>query len=408
MGSTGNDLITLSTAVPKAYDGGSGLDTAAIAVARDSVALTKVGDAWQIKDVASGSVNVLTNVERLAFADVSVALDTNGVAAQAFRLYQAAFDRAPDLSGLGYYIDKLDGGTTLASIAHNFMASQEFISLMGTANPTDAAFVTALYQNVLHRAPDAQGSQYWLDELHAGTARENVLVRFSESPENQTALADVIGHGMEYVPVAQPVMAGTAGNDRQVLSMVAQGAYDGGSGRDTAVVAAAHDNVELTKVAGVWQIRDAATGAVSSLSNVERVVFSDATVALDTDGVAGQAFRLYQAAFDRAPDQSGLGFYIDKLDHGVSLATVAHNFIVSPEFAQLMGTATPSDEALVTALYQNVLHRAPDAQGYQYWLDQLHAGTSREGMLVGFSESPENQAALVGVMQHGIEFIPVA
>jgi hypothetical protein len=82
--------------------------------------------------------------------------------------------------------------------------------------------------------------------------------------------------------------------------------------------------------------------------------------------------------------------------------------MASPEFSQLMGTSVPSDEALVTALYQNVLHRAPDAQGYQYWLDRLDAGTSRESMLLGFAESPENQAALVGVMQHGIEFIPAS
>lgn len=404
-GGGGGDRVTLVVGTTAAYDGGAGLDTAAVAARHDKVALAKVGDTWQVTDASTGKVSALSNVERLAFADVTVALDTDGVAGQAFRLYQAAFDRAPDMAGLGLWIGKLDQGATLSSVARSFIASAEFTTLMGTATPTDEAFVTAMYRNVLHREPDAPGMKFWLDQLKAGMARETVLTGFSESTENQVAVADDTAHGIAYVPYTA-TSVGTGGSDRVTLSTAAPFKFDGGSGQDTAVIGADRDNFALKKSASGWDMVDAATGSVSTVSNVERVAFADVTVALDVDGVAGQAFRLYQAAFNREPDLPGLGLWIGKLDQGATLASVARSFIASAEFTTLMGSATPSDEAFVAAMYHNVLHRDPDAPGLQFWIDKLHDGMARETVLTGFSESAENQAALVGVTAGGIEYVP--
>ncbi len=59
---------------------------------------------------------------------------------------------------------------------------------------------------------------------------------------------------------------------------------------------------------------------------------------------------------------------------------------------------------LVTRLYSNVLHRAPDVGGYNYWLGVLDQNRiSKTDTLVSFSESPENQAGVIGVIQNGIE-----
>jgi hypothetical protein len=43
----------------------------------------------------------------------------------------------------------------------------------------------------------------------------------------------------------------------------------------------------------------------------------------------------------------------------------------------------------VTALYQNVLGRAPDPAGLANWTGRLASGTSRGGVLIGFSQSTE-------------------
>jgi Ca2+-binding RTX toxin-like protein len=140
------------------------------------------------------------------------------------------------------------------------------------------------------------------------------------------------------------------------------------------------------------------------LSNIERLDFKDIDVAFDINGAAGEAYRLYQAAFNRAPDLEGLGYWINRLDAGMSLVDVASGFVNSPEFRTLYG-AQPSNYDVLMRLYQNILHRAPDAEGFNWWLDVLNTGkASLASVLVGFSESEENYAALVGTMQNGIEF----
>jgi hypothetical protein len=63
----------------------------------------------------------------------------------------------------------------------------------------------------------------------------------------------------------------------------------------------------------------------------------------------------------------------------------------SSEFINRYGALT--DTGFVDALYQNVLGRLPDQAGLNFWLDQLeHQGQTRAVVLVGFAESPENVA----------------
>ena len=132
-------------------------------------------------------------------------------------------------------------------------------------------------------------------------------------------------------------------------------------------------------------------------------MFNDGQVALDVDGAAGQAYRLYQAAFDRAPDLEGLGFWIGAMDKGVGLQDVARSFVASAEFTGRYGPTT--DAQFLDLLYQHVLHREPDAAGFQFWNDALQAHVPREAVLASFSESAENQAQVIGSIQHGIDFI---
>ncbi|MCE3261373.1 MAG: hypothetical protein K0R43_452 [Pseudoduganella sp.] len=140
------------------------------------------------------------------------------------------------------------------------------------------------------------------------------------------------------------------------------------------------------------------------LSNIERLDFKDIDVAFDVNGAAGEAYRLYQAAFNRAPDLEGLGYWISRLDADVPLTSVADCFVDSPEFRSIYG-AQPSNADIIARLYQNILHRAPDADGFRFWVDVLDTRkASVASVLVGFSESEENYAALIGSMQNGIEF----
>lgn len=187
---------------------------------------------------------------------------------------------------------------------------------------------------------------------------------------------------------------GLSGDDR----------IEGGAGVDTAVFRGALGEYGLQEdSAGVRTVIDGVTGrdGIDVLVSVERLQFSDVSVAYDVAGTAGQAYRLYQAAFNRAPDIGGLGHQMRAMDEGLSLVDVARNFIESPEFVRTYGELNNSQ--FVIQLYANVLHRAPDPEGYLFHLGNLDSGVaSRAVVLVGFSESNENKLALIGVMQDGM------
>lgn len=142
---------------------------------------------------------------------------------------------------------------------------------------------------------------------------------------------------------------------------------------------------------------------VDNLVGVERLRFSDVTLALDIDGVAAEAYRIYKAAFDRQPDLPGLGFWIKNMDAGVGLGAVAQEFINSAEFIRLYG-ANPSDEQFVDLLYANVLDRQADQSGYDFWIGALDRGLTRAGLLVEFSESRENIGNVAPLIENGIQY----
>lgn len=191
IGGAGNDNLA----------GGTGTDTAVFAGARGNYVLSRTDTAITIKDqTGAEGEDILTGIERATFGGRHFALDIDGAGGQAYRIYQAAFNRPPDHGGIGYWMAAMDGATTLAQVAGWFMKSQEFIDLYGAA-PTNEDLVARIYENVLHRKPDAEGTAFWLDVLNSGRATPaEVLAGFSESGENKAALVGVISNGIEYVP----------------------------------------------------------------------------------------------------------------------------------------------------------------------------------------------------------------
>jgi len=201
----GNDVIRFSHGGHR-VDGGAGLDTYVIDQALFSVSRGATGE-WQVATRNGIDLNhdVLVDVERVAWLEPTgmqrhVALDVDGHAGQAYRLYRAAFDRAPDEFGIGFWISRLDLGTSLKAVANAFVASTEFKTMYGT-NPGNAELVAKLYANILDRAPDAEGSAFWTKALDSGAAsRADVLLAFSESAEHVAALVGTVQQGIGYVP----------------------------------------------------------------------------------------------------------------------------------------------------------------------------------------------------------------
>ena len=206
-GGAGNDILHGSGG-NDTLQGGDGLDTAIYSGLRAQYETDAGGavydtDLFSLGDLRGGmhdGRDLLANIERLTFADGALAFDMAGAGGQAYRIYRAAFDRAPDEVGLGYWIAALDRGAALGAVAGGFAASQEFRDLYGAA-PSHVDIVSLLYRNVLDREPDSAGFAFWLDVLDAGRDTvAGVLASFSESNENVAAVALLIGQGIAYQP----------------------------------------------------------------------------------------------------------------------------------------------------------------------------------------------------------------
>jgi hypothetical protein len=74
------------------------------------------------------------------------------------------------------------------------MAAPEFTAKFG-ANPSNDAFVTELYTNVLGRTPDPAGLAYWEGQANSGMARDQLLVAFATSTENHALTAPHTANG---------------------------------------------------------------------------------------------------------------------------------------------------------------------------------------------------------------------
>lgn len=104
--------------------------------------------------------------------------------------------------------------------------------------------------------------------------------------------------------------------------------------------------------------------------------------------------RLYRAYFDRAPDPEGWEFWIREHAAGASLADISWSFADSSEFT---AAGALDDEAFVRFVYAQVLDREPDDDGFTYWLDQLAGDTDRGELVLFFSDSEEYIARTLAV-----------
>ncbi|WP_203095310.1 DUF4214 domain-containing protein [Skermanella rosea] len=186
VGGTGSDTL----------DGGTGTDAAVWSRPRRACTVTlRLDGADTVSDGSGTDTLVGDTVEVLRFSDGHYVTGSTSVAAQVYRLYNAALGRTPDAGGIKNWTGALEAGQiTLTTAAAGFIGSPEFIQRYG--QPSNAGFVTLLYRNVLDRTPDASGRAAWLGALDAGMTRADAVLGFSESAENITRHQATIGQGI--------------------------------------------------------------------------------------------------------------------------------------------------------------------------------------------------------------------
>lgn len=244
---------------------------------------------------------------------------------------------------------------------------------------------------------DPPSGATWRKAPHASTydTSNNLAIAYNCTIENavgSTGNDTLIGNDVNNR------LTGGKGND----------GLDGGEGRDTAFFSGTLGQYTVSiPTNGVTRVTDGVAGrdGIDSLAAVERLHFSDCNMGLDTGRGenAGEAYRIYKAAFNRVPDVEGLGFWINALDQGYSLAQVGDSFTTTPEFQRVYG-ANSSNYTFVNQLYQHVLNRGADTEGFNFWNNALNAGYSRGAVLAVYTECPETIQQTAQLVAAGIQY----
>lgn len=221
-GNDGNDIIIGGLGVDE-LNGGLGDDVIIAGTVHselgteDTAVLLGLESAWEITGGteyavllgSDGERDKLFGIEFVQFDDSLVeledgsALDGQGnpedfiTAERVALLYEAALNRDGniDLPGLNFYISVTERDElTDEFLAQDLMTSSEFTENFGDANNlSNADFLEQIYLNVLDRASDAAGRQFYLDLLDAGTITKALaLADIAISPENTSESFDIL------------------------------------------------------------------------------------------------------------------------------------------------------------------------------------------------------------------------
>lgn len=193
-GGVGSDIL-VGGAGADLLHGGRGIDTAMfqgnradfdIAYGHGKVIVTARND--------TGDVDTLVNVERIAFADGTVDLDTDASAQTLATLYGRVLDRQADLAGLDFGLSAREGGLSEGRLLLNMLQSPEALA-KGMGAPVDGELtVETIYETVFATDGTQSGLAAYKALEAAGADLEEVasaMVRSDEMTSLRLAASDL-------------------------------------------------------------------------------------------------------------------------------------------------------------------------------------------------------------------------
>jgi len=193
---------------------------------------------------------------------------------------------------------------------------------------------------------------------------------------------------------------GNGGNDE----------LQGGSDIDTAVYSGALMDYSLVREGNTVDVTGPVADGNDQLTDVERLQFSDLSVAFDLDGNAGQVAKLLGVMLGKDDwyIREYVGIGLDFIDNaGVTFEQLMD--IALDAIMAINGTAR-TNESVFSLLYENVLGVAPSAGEVSVYAALIEDGTyTQASMAVAAAEYSLNldNIGLVGLIDTGLEYIPV-
>jgi methionine-rich copper-binding protein CopC len=241
------------------------------------------------------------------------------------------------------------------------------------------------------------GLQIREDRLTEG---EEILILSVEGVETPILIQDTSTSAR----VPQQIRSAQEGGT--VLLTSASDVVTGSANRDTAYINDLSSNYQISLQGNRAYISQLSAKNIDTLIDVERIQFSDKSVALDITGVPGDVYRSYKAAFARQPDIEGIGYWIFQMEQGMGLVEMAARHIDSSEFREKYGV-NPSNSLFVERVYQNVLGRDSDETGLNFYVSSLQTGArDRAKVLADISDSSENREGTASLIAQGIDYFP--
>ncbi|TPG46418.1 DUF4214 domain-containing protein [Roseomonas nepalensis] len=317
-GEDGNDVF-IRGGVVNQFNGGLGYDIElASGVGRRGADFSYSASSGVTTRTINGTTDDFRDVEEIQYADGRVVFDLNAPAAQVVRLYQSGLGRGPDQGGLHFWNQELESGQfTLTDLASGFLSSPEYVSRFGT-NLNNHDFMVRIYENILGREPEQDGLSFWVNSLNQGSSRPLVLSLVSESPENYTHTAPLIGAGVWDLSESAA----------QVARL-----YDTALGR-------------LPDVTGLQFWRNAIDSGQAHLADLADTFVKSNEFQATYGALSNRSFvqLIYQNTLDRPGEQEGVNFWTAMLDSGTARRDVVIGFSESPEHQALTAPNIMSED----------------------------------------------------------------
>jgi Ca2+-binding RTX toxin-like protein len=255
--------------------------------------------------------------------------------------------------------------------------------------PIGGAKYNYTFNSALNGSLSSDGDGYAIVTIYPDTVLEKVI----GSPE-----ADII---IGYT--AAETLDGGAGND-QITGGGGNDAINGGTGIDTAVFTGTAKSYKVSVGStSVVVTGDPTIEGTDTLSNIERLKFSDKTIAIDMSGNAGITVKVIGAVLGKSEVQSTkyVGLGLSYLDKGMSYSDLGA--------LALSAVGATTNDAIVSTLWRNVVGFEASAATKAPYIKMLTDGMKVGDLVVLAADTSFNTTNinLVGLAQTGIEYLPV-
>ncbi|MGZ5006955.1 MAG: M12 family metallo-peptidase [Methylobacter sp.] len=226
--------------------------------------------------------------------------------------------------------------------------------------------------------------------------------RYWTGTDNADVITAGSGNDMLEGGAGNDTLTGGAGNDT-LRGGAGNDSIDGGSGTDTSVYANARAQYTIALNAANCQVNNSGEG-LDTLTNVERLKFSDMSVALDIDGRAGSTARILGLVFGReaVSNKTYAGIVLKFLDQGMSFQDLLQLALD----ARLGNGYSTSSE--VNLIYQNLVGFPPSTADLNYWTGAIGSGQYSQISLAVMAANLDLNATninLIGLAGSGLEYV---